>query len=163
MTVYIVRESNSMKLGLTTSFATLEEAEQAKQTLDSLNGFEYSIYTIATLEEYGKAGQIHFTTSNRLATDLADLRDAVTKHLDAVEGAIDTDEFIAEHEELAEAIGYEFITETAYTITVDVVVKHKPGKTGLDDCLDVQVKEFNGYGDSGIIEIDLIDIDFTEN
>lgn len=162
MTAYIVRESNSMKLGLTTSFPTLEEAEQAKQTLDSLNGFEYSLYTIETLEHYGLEAQKQLLQFKAEEARCAVLEEAITKHLDAVKGAMDVEEFIEEHQDLADAIGYEFEEETTFRITLEVVVKHQMGKTDLDDALDIEVKEFNGYGDSGIIDIDVTDIDIRK-
>lgn len=162
---YVIRNANSMALPLLAGFDTLEDAQHALAALEVIEGENPAgaiRFTIETLESYGNAAQHHFKASNRLASEADSLRAAITKHLDAVEGAMDVEEFIAEHQDLADAIGYEFEEETTFRITLEVVVKHQMGKTDLDDALDIEVKEFNGYGDSGIIDIDVTDIDIRK-
>ena len=139
---YIIRNANSMTLPLTAGFDTLEDAQHALASLEIIEGENPAgaiRFTIETLESYGNAAQHHFKASSRLATDLADLRDAVTKHLDAVEGAMDEEEFIAEHEELAEAIGYEFNETEDIEVRLTVSVTKKRGQDIDEDDLDIQV------------------------
>lgn len=152
MTAYIIRESKSMKLGLTTSFATIEEAEQAKQTLDQLNGFEQSIYTIESLENYGSASQRHFIYSKTFEARCDVIEEAVTKYLDEV--AESEDEALIESVEyLAELVGYEFAEEKTFVLDVRVTAKVKRGygdvtwstfDLGLDTVTsDVEVLDFH--------------------
>jgi hypothetical protein len=119
---FIVRDSRSMALVYNTAFATYEEAETAAKAVIGDGS-----YRIEALQSYGMAAQHHFVEEQK-ATRTADrLITAITEHLDAVDGAIDVEEFIAEHQELADAIGYEFEEEKTYLIEVKVTAKVKRG------------------------------------
>ena len=104
--------------------------------------------------------KVHAEALSNAHRAFAELRDAVTEHLDAVDGAIDADEFIEEHRELAEAIGYEFEEEKTYLIEVQVTAKVKRGYDdvawssfeldvdSVDDnvqVLDFEVRDCNEY------------------
>lgn len=76
-----------------------------------------------------------FALSAGMATDLTStskqfntLRNTVTTFLeDGVSGSLDPDEFMAETEALAEAVGFEFTEEKTYIVEVAVMVKQKRG------------------------------------
>lgn len=164
MTMYYTLDTVSGTLvqmlpGEFTSTSDLTEAINGAEALTSLHERKFRH---VTLEQY-----VEFTASQTLGLrnaqqSIKHLTDAITEHLDAVKGAMDVEEFIEEHQDLADAIGYEFEEETTFRITLEVVVKHQMGKTDLDDALDIEVKEFSGYGDSGIIDIDVTDIDIRK-
>lgn len=144
MSHFIIRETHLMRLGLTTSFATREEAEQAKTALDSINGFEQSIYTIETLEAYAESAERHWQRANFASANYETLKQQVTDFLsEGIDGSLDPDSFIEDHEDLINAVDFDSSVERVITLTVEVTAKVKRGYEVTADDFEIDVTTYN--------------------
>lgn len=147
MTMYYTLDTVSGTLvqmlpGEFTSTSDLTEAINGAETLSSLHERKYRHVTLEQYVEFTAAQIIGLRNAQQ---SIKHLTDAITEHLDAVDGAMDEDEFIEEHRELAEAIGYEFEVTEDIEVRLTVSVTKKRGKEIGEDDFDIQVD--SSYGD----------------
>ena len=155
MAYVIVDSSNRIQSfgGVVLTFDTEENA------LASISG-ESSLTAGKTVKLLGEAlsaeRKMHAEALSNAHRAFVELQHAVEKHLDAVDGAMDVEEFIEEHRELAEAIGYEFEEDVDFILEVRVTGK-KSRAVDLEDVI-FEVNVDTMYGEIEGIEVDSISV-----
>jgi len=102
---------------------------QVFDTLESADTFPNIGYKAMPLSEAITSMRVRLVELEGDATyKFNSLKHHVETYLkDGIEGALDPDEFMAETEALAEAVGFEFTEEKTYIVEVAVMVKQKRG------------------------------------
>lgn len=139
-----------------------ESLAEAEAILDSTpNPAEFEIVSsweynnrLGNLTNLKQAYERLVSAHNNSKSEAERLRRVIEAYLtEGVEGSLDPEDFMRETEALAEAIGYDWMTETELTVTATVTVKHRRNAEGaLDESFSIYA-ETTSWGIAESVEI----------
>jgi hypothetical protein len=125
---------------------TYSERDEAVETLEALARIhEFAEFRLMTWSEFNRSLERRSVSFEGRSDRLAHLESVITQYLEeGIEGNTELDEFIEQTQALAEAVGFEFVTEEELSITVHFTAKVKRGYEPKVEDFDISLDTYEG-------------------